>query len=146
MLPRTVVQLYYKKSFFPFFTLTPSQMCLKRPVYRGFKCEGWCFLPSHLPSPSHSSEWNPACLGFKWAAVYCQYTYAILWVYLCYTVSIPMRYYRYQGALLFWYCFFEGFTVCPPLRYVSFRLCNNDKKSGYARHHVLHTPLFFACM
>ena len=22
----------------------------------------------------------------------------------------------------------------------------NDKKSGYARHHVLHTPLFFACM
>ena len=42
-----------KKSFFSFFTLTPSQMWLKRPVYRGFKGEGKCegkFLPSHLHS------------------------------------------------------------------------------------------------
>ena len=31
-----------KKKFFSFFTLTPSQMWLKRPVYRGFKCEGRC--------------------------------------------------------------------------------------------------------
>ena len=34
-----------------FFTLTPSHMWLKRPVYRGFKGEGKCegkFLPSHL--------------------------------------------------------------------------------------------------
>ena len=31
-----------KKSFFSFFTLTPSQMWLKRPVYRGFKGEGKC--------------------------------------------------------------------------------------------------------
>ena len=37
--------------FFWFFTLTPSHMWLKRPVYRGFKGEGKCegkFLPSHL--------------------------------------------------------------------------------------------------
>ena len=41
-----------KKKFFSFFTLTPSQMWLKRPVYRGFKGEGKCegsFLPSHHP-------------------------------------------------------------------------------------------------
>ena len=31
-----------KKKFFSFFTLTPSQMWLKRPVYRGFKGEGKC--------------------------------------------------------------------------------------------------------
>ena len=44
-----------KKKLFSFFTLTPSQMWLKRPVYRGFKgegkCEGKCFtltLPSHF--------------------------------------------------------------------------------------------------
>ena len=44
-----------KKSFFSFFTLTPSQMWLKRPVYRGFKGEGKCegkFLPSHPHNPS----------------------------------------------------------------------------------------------
>ena len=31
-----------KKKFFLFFTLTPSHMWLKRPVYRGFKGEGKC--------------------------------------------------------------------------------------------------------
>ena len=31
-----------EKKLFSFFTLTPSQMWLKRPVYRGFKCEGRC--------------------------------------------------------------------------------------------------------
>ena len=39
-----------EKNFFLFFTLTPSHLWLKRPVYRGFKCEGKCegkFLPSH---------------------------------------------------------------------------------------------------
>ena len=47
-----------KKKFFSFFTLTPSQMWLKRPVYRGFKGEGWCegrafTLTSALTLPSH---------------------------------------------------------------------------------------------
>ena len=31
-----------KKKLFSFFTLTPSQMWLKRPVYRGFSGEGKC--------------------------------------------------------------------------------------------------------
>ena len=31
-----------KKKFFSFFTLTPSHMWLKRPVYRGFSGEGKC--------------------------------------------------------------------------------------------------------
>ena len=31
-----------KKKLFSFFTLTPSQMWLKRPAYRGFKGEGRC--------------------------------------------------------------------------------------------------------
>ena len=47
-----------KKKFFSFFTLTPSQMWLKRPVYRGFKGEGWCegralTLTLTLTLPSH---------------------------------------------------------------------------------------------
>ena len=51
-----------EKKFFLFFTLTPSHMWLKRPVYRGFrgegKCEGKCFtltLPSHLTLPAGST-------------------------------------------------------------------------------------------
>ena len=56
-----------KKSFFSFFTLTPSQMWLKRPVYRGFKCEGRCegrssTLTPALTLPSH----------FRHRKVYCQ--------------------------------------------------------------------------
>ena len=56
-----------KKSFFYFFTLTPSQMWLKRPVYRGFKgegrCEGRAFtLTPALTLPSH----------FRHRKVYCQ--------------------------------------------------------------------------
>ena len=47
-----------KKKLFSFFTLTPSQMWLKRPVYRGFKgegrCEGRAFtLTPALTLPSH---------------------------------------------------------------------------------------------
>ena len=47
-----------KKKFFSFFTLTPSQMWLKRPVYRGFKGEGKCegrtfTLTPALTLPSH---------------------------------------------------------------------------------------------
>ena len=55
------------KKLFSFFTLTPSQMWLKRPVYRGFKCEGRCegrtftltpalTLPSHFRQESILSE------------------------------------------------------------------------------------------
>ena len=47
---------FIKKSFFSFFTLTPSQMWLKRPVYRGFsgegKCEGKCVSPHTLMDKS----------------------------------------------------------------------------------------------
>ena len=42
-----------KKKFFLFFTLTPSHMWLKRPVYRGFSGEGKCegkLSPLTLPS------------------------------------------------------------------------------------------------
>ena len=46
-----------KKSFFSFFTLTPSQMWLKRPVYRGFSGEGRCFLPSHYPHTSGTGKY-----------------------------------------------------------------------------------------
>ena len=47
-----------QKSFFSFFTLTPSQIWLKRPVYRGFKGEGKCegrtfTLTPALTLPSH---------------------------------------------------------------------------------------------
>ena len=47
-----------RKKVFSFFTLTPSQMWLKRPVYRGFKgegrCEGRAFaLTFTLTLPSH---------------------------------------------------------------------------------------------
>ena len=83
---------------FLFFTLTPSHMWLKRPVYRGFrgegKCEGKCFtltLPSHLTLPAGSTllagdsmngrqiQWT----GRKKAALYRQYSYGILLVQLC---------------------------------------------------------------
>ena len=112
-----------KKSFFSFFTLTPSHMWLKRPVYRGFKGEGKCegkwftltqssHLPSHSPHTiltlsSHSPPTLPARkllvsdstdgvkLWFSgaWAVVYHQYTYAALLVYLCCTVGTSMLYF-----------------------------------------------------
>ena len=56
-----------KKTFF-FFTLTPSQMWLKRPVYRGFKgegkCEGRAFtLTPALTLPSHFRHRKVFCQG-----------------------------------------------------------------------------------
>ena len=94
-----------EKKFFLFFTLTPSHMWLKRPVYRGFrgegKCEGKCFtltLPSHLTLPAGSTllagdsmngrqiQWT----GRKKAALYRQYSYGILLVQLCCTVGATM--------------------------------------------------------
>ena len=71
-----------KKSFFSFFTLTPSQMWLKRPVYRGFKGEGKCdgrafTLTLTLTLPSHFRQEN-ILSGILWmseAAVYREYAY-----------------------------------------------------------------------
>ena len=43
-----------RKKFFSFFTLTPSHMWLKRPVYRSFSGEGKCegkLSPLTLASP-----------------------------------------------------------------------------------------------
>ena len=56
-------RLLIKKTFFSFFTLTPSQMWLKRPVYRGFSGEGRCFLPSHYPHTLISLQKRPAYQG-----------------------------------------------------------------------------------
>ena len=42
-----------EKKFFLFFTLTPSHLWLKRPVYRGFKCEGKCEGKFFALTPSH---------------------------------------------------------------------------------------------
>ena len=42
--------------------------------------------------------------------LYYRYTYAVLSVYLCCTIGIPMLYLWYQNALLFWYRFFNLFT------------------------------------
>ena len=55
-----------KKKVFSFFTLTPSQMWLKRPVYRGFKgegkCEGRAFtLTPALTLPSHFRHRKVSC-------------------------------------------------------------------------------------
>ena len=54
-----------RKNFFSFFTLTPSQMWLKRPVYRGFRGEGRCFLPSHYPHTLISLQKRPAYWGAR---------------------------------------------------------------------------------
>ena len=56
-----------KKSFFPFFTLTPSHMWQKRPVYRSFSGEGKCegkLSPLTLAltlTLTPKSVWNPPC-------------------------------------------------------------------------------------
>ena len=81
-----------KKKFFSFFTLTPSQIWLKRPVYRGFKgegrCEGRAFaltltltLPSHFRQESIQS-------GIPWmseAKVPEKYSYLVPTVQGCCT-------------------------------------------------------------
>ena len=63
--PCQLVSRQLKKNFFSFFTLTPSQMWLKRPVYRGFRGEGRCFLPSHYPHTLISLQKRPAYRGGK---------------------------------------------------------------------------------
>ena len=44
------------------------------------------------------------------APFFCDVTYAVLSVYLCWTIGIPMLDLWYQNALLFWYRFFNLFT------------------------------------
>ena len=60
--------IHRKKKLFSFFTLTPSQMWLKRPVYRGFKGEGKCegrtfTLTPALTLPSHFRHRKVSCQG-----------------------------------------------------------------------------------
>ena len=97
-----------KKNFFLFFTLTPSQMWLKRPVYRGFKgegrCEGRAFtLTPALTLPSHFRHRKVSCQGFylqNLTKVPEKYSYLVPTVQHRYTNSIAMLYYQYSYAAL----------------------------------------------
>ena len=71
-----IIQTKKRKKFFSFFTLTPSQMWLKRPVYRGFKCEGKCFYPHTYPhtcfhtlTPSLFRQKASCLSGIQWVGV-----------------------------------------------------------------------------
>ena len=115
--------LLLKKTFFSFFTLTPSQMWLKRPVYRGFSGEGKCEgknLPSHYPHhlPSHLTLPTGSMLlagdsmdgrQIQWAgceaAVYREYSFGILLVQLCCTVGATMLPLLVQLCCHLWYCY-----------------------------------------
>ena len=97
-----------KKSFFSFFTLTPSQIWLKRPVYRGFKgegkCEGRAFtLTPALTLPSHFRHRKVSCQGFylqNLTKVPEKYSYLVPTVQHRYTNSIAMPDYQYSYAPL----------------------------------------------
>ena len=97
-----------KKKFFSFFTLTPSQMWLKRPVYRGFKCEGWCegrafTLTPALTLPSHFRHRKVSCQGVSLqnlTKVPEKYSYLVPTVQHRYTNSIAMLHYQYSNAAL----------------------------------------------
>ena len=122
-----------KKSFFSFFTLTPSQMWLKRPVYRGFKGEGKCegrtfTLTPALTLPSHFRHREIFCQGFylqNLTKVPEKYSYLVPTVQHRYTNSIAMLHYQYSYALLvqgcctfgarmlhfYWHYYSKVFTV-----------------------------------
>ena len=97
-----------KKSFFSFFTLTPSQIWLKRPVYRGFKGEGRCegrtfTLTPALTLPSHFRHRKVSCQGFylqNLTKVPEKYSYLVPTVQHRYTDSIAMPDYQYSYAAL----------------------------------------------
>ena len=93
-----------KKNFFLFFTLTPSQMWLKLPVYRGFKGEGWCEGRAFtLTLPSHFRHRKVSCQGFylqNLTKVPEKYSYLVPTVQHRYTNSIAMLYYQYSYAAL----------------------------------------------
>ena len=101
-------QQYNKKKFFSFFTLTPSQIWLKRPVYRGFKGEGKCegrtfTLTPALTLPSHFRHRKVYCQGFylqNLTKVPEKYSYLVPTVQHRYTNSIAMPDYQYSYAAL----------------------------------------------
>ena len=110
-----------KKKFFSFFTLTPSQMWPKRPVYRGFKCEGRCEgkLPPLTPAltlPSHFRHRIVSCLGFclqNLTKVPEKYSCLVPTVQHRYTNSIAMLHYQYSyaGLLVQGGCTFTGTII-----------------------------------
>ena len=91
-----------KKKLFSFFTLTPSQMWLKRPAYRGFKGEGWCEGRAFtLTLPSHFRHRKVSCQGFylqNLIKVPEKYSYLVPTVQHRYTNSIAMLHYQYSYA------------------------------------------------
>ena len=97
-----------KKSFFSFFTLTPSQMWLKRPVYRGFKGEGKCegrtfTLTPALTLPSHIRHRKVSCQGLclqNLTKVPEKYSCLVPTVQHRYTNSIAMLHLWCKGAAL----------------------------------------------
>ena len=112
-----------KKKLFSFFTLTPSQMWLKRPVYRGFKgegrCEGRAFtLTPTLTLPSRFRHRKVFCQGFylqNLTKVPEKYSCLVPTVQHRYTNSIAMLHYQYSYAALLPAQLFEslysGFSV-----------------------------------
>ena len=111
-----------KKKFFSFFTLTPSQMWLKRPVYRGFKGEGKCegrtfTLTPALTLPSHFRHRKVSCQGFSLqnlTKVPEKYSCLVPTVQHRYTNSIAMPDYQYSYAapLVQGCCTFTGTIIC----------------------------------
>ena len=95
-----------KKKLFSFFTLTPSQMWLKRPVYRGFSGEGKCEgklspLTPALTLPSHFRHRKVFCQGVclqNLTKVPEKYSYLVPTVQHRYTNSIAMLHYQYSYA------------------------------------------------
>ena len=120
-----------KKKFFFFFTLTPSQMWLKRPVYRGFKCEGRCegrtsALTPALTLPSHFRHRKASCQGFclqNLTKVPEKYSYLVPTVQHRYTNSIAMLHFWCKGAapLMPGCCTFTGTIIRKSLQWLFWR-------------------------
>ena len=101
-----VLKFEKSQKSFSFFTLTPSQIWLKRPVYRGFngegKCEGRAFtLTPALTLPSHFRHRIVYCQGFylqNLTKVPEKYSCLVPTVQHRYTNSIAMLHYQYSYA------------------------------------------------
>ena len=119
-----------KKSFFSFFTLTPSQMWLKRPVYRGFKGEGKCEGRTFtLTLPSHFRHRIVYCQGFylqNLTKVPEKYSCLVPTVQHRYTNSIAMLHYQYSYAplLVQGCCTFTGTIIRKSLQWLFGRSSN----------------------
>ena len=126
-----VISTVQVEKFFSFFTLTPSQIWLKRPVYRGFKGEGKCegrtfTLTPALTLPSHFRHRKVFCQGFylhNLTKVPEKYSYLVPTVQHRYTNSIAMPDYQYSYAapLVPGCCTFTGTIIRKSLRLFSFR-------------------------